>query len=68
VCQTTVLIKLKQLHGALLPRFAMYVLPWTQKNGGPKAAAVAEMLAAYAPFRSAESSHPEVLRHDLPII
>jgi len=46
----------------------MYVLPWTQKNGGPKAAAVAEMLAAYAPFRSAESSHPEVLRHDRPII
>jgi len=46
----------------------MYVHPRTQKNGGPKAAAVAEMLAAYAPLRPAGLSHPAELKHDRPII
>jgi len=46
----------------------MYVHPWTQKSGGPKAAAFAEILTAYALFHSAESSNPEALRHDQPII
>ena len=60
VCQVTTLIKLKQLHGASLPR-----IPGRKKNGGPKAAAVTEMLPAYAPFHPAQLSMPEEGKPDL---
>jgi hypothetical protein len=43
-------------------------IPGRKKNGGPKAAAVAEMLTAYAPLRPAGLSHPAELKHDQPII